>query len=106
MRRCQPTLPALLALFLTFLTGAAFAQDLPDASLPDASVGQGGADQSSEENDVGGPCLSTADCEGRFVCQGGRCVPSDVKKAGCGSTAVTATLLAGVGLLLSRRRRR
>jgi hypothetical protein len=96
---------ALLALVVTFSPAVAFAQDLPDAALPDASVGQGGAEQGSEENDMGGPCMDTRDCQGAFVCQAGRCVPTGVKKAGCGGTAALATMLLATGVVLSRRRR-
>lgn len=96
---------ALIALFVTISPAVANAQDLPDAALPDASVGQGGAEQGSEENDVGGPCMDTRDCEGRFVCQAGRCVPTDIKTTGCGGTAALATMLLATGVVLSRRRR-
>lgn len=102
--RASLSLTAVAALLLAAPT--AFAQDLPDASLPDASVGQGGADRGSEENETGGPCLDSRDCEGGFTCQAGRCVPGAVKTAGCGGTAALGVLATGVGLTLVRRRRR
>ncbi|GMU61837.1 MAG: hypothetical protein AMXMBFR34_36000 [Myxococcaceae bacterium] len=93
-----------LALLFALTPAASLGQDLPDASLPDASVGQGGAERGSEENDPGGPCLDSRDCEGGFTCQNGRCVPGGIKRTGCGGTAALATVLVGVGLVLSRRR--
>lgn len=93
------------ALFFATLAPASRAQDLPDAALPDASVGEGGAGQSSEENDTGSPCLDARDCTGGFTCDQGRCVPGTVKKVGCGGTAALGTLVLGAGLLLTRRRR-
>lgn len=90
---------------LLWAAPVALAQDLPDASLPDASVGQGGADRDTEENEMGGPCLDSRDCEGGFTCQDGRCVPGGVKKVGCGGAAALGVLTAGVGLTLVRRRR-
>lgn len=102
-----PRRAALLgALFLSSFATGALAQDLPDASLPDASVGGGGADMTSEENDQGVPCLDSRDCEGRFTCDRGRCVPGSVKKVGCGGTAALGTLVLGAGLVVTRRRRR
>lgn len=94
------------ALLLSTLgASAAWAQDLPDASIPDASVGEGGAGQSSEENDKSSPCLDSRDCTGGFTCSEGRCVPGTVTKAGCGGSAALGTLLLGAGLVLTRRRR-
>ena len=81
----------------------------PDASVPDASVGQGGVDQTSEENDPNTlPCLSSADCEHGFTCRGRRCVPTPVKNASCGGAPLAAVMLAGGVVLVGglRRRRR
>ncbi|MEW5743198.1 MAG: hypothetical protein AB1938_30060 [Myxococcota bacterium] len=101
--RMRPAL-TLGVLLLALCPGLALAQDLPDASLPDASVGQGGAEHGSEENDPGGPCLDSRDCEGGFTCANGRCVPGGVRKTGCGGTAALATVLVAAGLVVSRRR--
>ena len=91
------------------LAGPGWAQDLPDASLPDASVGEGGADHTSEENDPSGPCLSSRDCDLGFLCQAGRCVPGTVRDATFSCRALDpalAGLAAGLVLLTGRRRRR
>ncbi len=87
---------------VVLVSGAALAQD---ASIPDASVGMGGADQTSEENDEGGPCLSASNCERSFTCSAGRCVPAPVKTAsGCGGGAFAVLPMSlGVLLLLKRR---
>ncbi len=78
----------------------------PDASLPDASVGQGGADRGSEENDPNDrPCLTARDCEDRFTCRNGRCVPTTIRNASCGGTAALLVPVLGVGLLALARRR-
>jgi uncharacterized protein (TIGR03382 family) len=96
---------------LLCLAGTARAQDLPDASLPDASVGAGGADHTSEENDPAGACLASSDCDRGFTCRSGRCVYSriiDATFTGC--EAAGPGLLGGVlglaALGWSRRRRR
>lgn len=96
---------ARILLFL-ILTGAAIslAQDLPDdAGLPDASVGQGGADQGSEENDPNGPCNSNRDCLGTTSCVNGSCKPTPVKDLGC-SAAPGALMVAMTALSLRRKR--
>jgi len=88
--------------------GVAFAQgQTPDASLPDASVGQSGADQNSEEADTNStPCLSSNDCDGAFTCSNGRCVPAPVRKAtGCGGGAAGLLGMVGVAALVRARRR-
>lgn len=94
-------------LLLLVLTGAAvsLAQDLPDAGLPDASVGQGGADQGSEENDPNGACRSDRDCLGATACVNGSCKPTPVKELGC-SSAPVLFLLPLVVTLRDRRARR
>lgn len=81
----------------------AWAQELPDAALPDASVGMGGAEHGSEENDPNGPCLDSRECERGFTCQSGRCTPTPIREAKCGGVAVTSLL--AVGVVLARRRR-
>lgn len=82
-------------LLFTLLTTAtvSLAQDLPpDAGLPDASVGQGGADQGSEENDPNGACRSDRDCFGATGCVNGVCQPRPVTDLGCSSAPVVGLL--------------
>jgi hypothetical protein len=83
--------------------GAALAQgqDLPDSSVPDASVGEGGADrmnQEGEDTPANGPCLSSKDCERGFSCVSNRCVYTGVRTAG-GCAGGTGALLLSAGLL-------
>ncbi|MGV3621189.1 MAG: hypothetical protein ACO1OB_10250 [Archangium sp.] len=94
-----------LAVVLVLVTsGAAHAQELPDAGLPDASVGEGGADRESEESDLGGgPCLTSNECTMGFSCMSGRCVPAPVTNAGC--SAMPSSVLAVLGALFLVRRR-
>jgi uncharacterized protein (TIGR03382 family) len=82
-----------------------WAQDLPDAGLPDAGdVGQGGADRDTEEADQsGGPCLDSRDCDRLFTCEAQRCVP--VKPVSVGCSAAPVGLFAALGLLALARRR-
>jgi len=71
---------------VSLLVGApAAAQELPDSGLPDGSVGMGGADQTNEENDLGGPCVTSTECDRGFACTNGRCTPTKVKNLGCTS---------------------
>lgn len=84
--------------------------DEPDASLPgvpDASVGTGGADMTSEENDTNQPCLDSSQCDLRTTCVSGKCVPTPVRNAaGCGGGATSLSVIGlGVGLVLMGRRR-
>jgi hypothetical protein len=76
-----------------------------DAGLPDASVGQGGADQTSEENDPNAaPCLDSKSCDNGFSCIAGRCVPGPRRNAtGCAAAPAGALLAA---LVVGRGRRR
>ena len=88
--------------------------DTPDAnSIPDASVGQGGAGRDSQEQDdsAARTCLSSADCDQGFVCRGGRCEYQRYRDAtfeGCGChAAAPAALVFGLALgPLARRPRR
>jgi hypothetical protein len=94
-------------LCLVILLGALHvsAQELPDSGLPDAAVGQGGADRMNEEGDTeGSPCLDSRTCAQGLACVSGRCVPSKVKNVGC--SAAPLSLAGAVGLLASRRRAR
>lgn len=90
-----------LALVFALVTASTvLAQDLPDAGLPDASVGEGGADRDTEEGDSGGgPCLSANECTMGFTCTSGRCVPAPVQDVGCRAAPVSALLLAGLVFL-------
>lgn len=85
-----------------FVAAPAVAQELPDAGLPDGSVGMGGADQTNEENDLGGPCVTSNECDRGFACTNGRCTPTKVKNLGCASAGGELLLLAA--LLWARRR--
>lgn len=92
-------------LFILFLglSSSAWAQDLPDSGLPDASVG-GSIDGTSEESDPqGGPCLVSKDCSQGFACAEGRCVPVKPKIVGC---SAAPGLLLGVTALVALFRRR
>lgn len=98
---------------LLLLPLAAIAQVDPDASLPDASVGQGGADQSGQEGDdstgrVATDCRSDLDCDKGFACQDSRCVYVGTRKAGgCGGgTGVVAALGASAFLAAFAPRRK
>ncbi len=84
-----------------------------DASIPDASVDQGGADLNSQENqDSTGAtqttCRSSGDCDKGFQCQGTRCVYVGYKRAqsGCFMGTEATVVAVGFGLALKRRRRR
>ncbi len=83
--------PLLLLALLT--VASARADELPDAGLPDASVGQGGADRDTEENDTnGGPCVDSRSCVSGFECVDARCVPAPIKNAGCSTSPVAGVL--------------
>ncbi len=80
------------------------AQELPDSGLPDASVGQGGAEQGSEENDPNAvPCLDSSTCGQGFQCVNTRCVPRPIIKVGC--NAVPGVLVLGALVAALRRKR-
>lgn len=92
-----------LVLFLTVGT-LALAQELPDAGLPDGSVGQGGADRDNEESDgTNDPCLDSRTCSNGFTCVDARCVPAPVKDLGCSS--VPGLMVALAALLVRFKRR-
>lgn len=84
--------------------------DALDASVVDGSVGQGGADQNTQENQdstgsVQTTCNNTPDCDRGFECQANRCVYTGYKKAasGCALGADAALLTVGLGLAFRRR---
>lgn len=94
----------LVRLWLLLAAFSVGAQELPDSGLPDASVGEGGADRGSEENDpTGMACLDAKSCGGTFACVNGRCVPRPPVVVGCGAAPAG---LAVLGLLAWGRRRR
>lgn len=85
--------------------------DLPDAGLPDASLGETGAERSSEEEDdaLDVPCLSDRDCDQGFTCTNGRCTWQRYREAtqlGCASApglSLLALALAARGYFLVKR---
>ena len=92
-----------LFVLLLGVSSPGWAQDLPDAGLPDGSVEQGSAEGMTEENEPqGGPCLDSKDCTQGFACVGGRCVPV-VKPKNVGCTSTPAALLAAGALFLVMR---
>ncbi len=94
--------------WVLLLAGPALGQSLPDASLPDASVGQGGADHTSEENDPSGPCLASTECDHGLQCVNGRCVPQGIRDAtfSCSGAAPVVPLALAAAALGRRRRQR
>jgi hypothetical protein len=80
--------------------------DLPDAGLPDASVGGTGAERASEEEEdsTSNPCLSDRDCDRGLQCVNSKCTWRRYRDAtfeGCDHTA--ELMLAAALLLLTRR---
>lgn len=105
-----------LLLTLTMLLGAsAWADDAGglDASLPDASVGQGGADRDNPEGqDTTGQtatvCQNDPDCDPGFACDQGRCTyvgNRSAKSSSCLGAMPAALLVGGLAVALGRRRR-
>ena len=81
-----------------------------DASLPDASVGEGGADRDNPEQQDGRPvvyCRLDHDCDKGFNCVNGRCTWVGYRNAtGGGCLGASGTLGLAFGLALVSRRRR
>ncbi len=105
----------LVVLTLALVGAAAVAQDAgdtPDASIPDGSVGMGGAEMNSQETGDGTEntvCANTSDCQRGFACANNRCRYSGVKVAscaGCGGGATASLLFPLVVALRWRRRTR
>lgn len=94
----------LLALLLCSLAPLAWGQvDLPDAGLPDASVGGTGAERASEEEEdaTNNPCLSDNDCDNGLQCKNSKCTWRPWREAtqeGC-SAAPGLMLFLGAALL-------
>ena len=91
---------------------AAFADEdggqIPDASLPDASVGQGGADRDNPESDedmTPTTCQFDRDCSSNFHCLSGKCTYAGPRQIGGCFGGSAALAIPAVGLLLVRRRR-
>ena len=108
---------ALTGLALLFSVQPVWAGDdggTPDAAVldvPDASVGQGGADQGSEEGDdstghVVSFCRTNRDCSKGFGCEGNHCKYVGYRDAegGC-LLGLNATSMAALGLVLLGARR-
>ena len=109
LRRLLACLPLLLPL------GALAQSDGElDAGLPDASVGEGGADRDNPEGDdstgrVNTSCRSTRDCSPRFTCDDGLCRDTGVRQAdqqGCVLGAQAALVVMGLAAVGGYRRRR
>lgn len=95
-----------LFVMLLGVAAPASAQDLPDAGLPDGSVGMSGADRETEEAETqGGPCLSSRDCGQGFGCEGQRCVPTRPVTVGCDAAPQGLVVLGAVAALIRRRQR-
>ncbi|WP_426755188.1 MXAN_6627.5 family MYXO-CTERM protein [Myxococcus sp. Y35] len=85
-----------------------------DAGLPDASVGEGGADRDNPEGDdntgrVNTSCRSTRDCSPRFSCDNGFCRYTGVRQVdqqGCVLGAQAALVIVGLAAVGGYRRRR
>lgn len=82
-----------------------------DASLPDASVGEGGADRDSPDEGDGRMvifCRLNRDCSKGFVCASGKCSWVGYREAtngGCsGAPAIAGFSLGALALRLRRRR--
>lgn len=83
-------------------------------SLPDASLGEGGADRDNEEGEGGVGrvntfCRSTRDCSPRFTCQDGTCRYTGVRKAdtpGCMLGPEAALVLVGLAAVAAPRRKK
>jgi hypothetical protein len=83
-------------------------------SLPDASVGEGGADRDNEEGEdgvgrVNTTCRSSRDCSPRFTCQDGTCRYSGVRQAettGCLLGPEAALVLVGLAAVAAPRRKK
>lgn len=92
------------------LAGHALGQaELPDAGLPDASVGGSGAERATEEVDAttSDPCLSEKDCDRGFACVNSKCSYRRYREAtfdGCGAMTTRGLWVLGAALLFTRRR--
>ncbi len=99
-----------LVIGLLFYGFGALAQIPPsefDASIPDASMGNGGAETSQEmEEHPNTVCMQSHDCERGFACTNGRCSYAGYRMAtqpGC--LGATATMLIPLLVFWGWRRR-
>lgn len=96
-----------LVLVVLCSAGAFADPDVPDPTMvPDASVGQGGAQQGNEESDTTTMCTSDRDCDRGLKCDHNKCTWQRYRQAtfsGCGGKAL-ATL--ALSLVVAGRRRR
>ncbi len=94
------------------LATAALAEppDVPDPSMiPDASVGQGGAQMGNEESDSQSTCMSDRDCDRGLKCEKFKCTWQQYRQAtfsGCGAGKALAVLSLGFGAVSVQRLRR
>lgn len=104
-----PLSPVRLVCLLLLVANPVLAQaDLPDAGLPDASVGGTGAERASEEEEdaISNPCLSDRNCDRGFACVNRKCTWQRYREAtveGCGAQSVTGLCVFSALLLLRRR---
>ena len=81
-----------------------------DAMIPDATVGMGGADMNSEENNdgmAGSSCMRGGDCAQGFDCVNNVCTYTGVRNAtcvGCGPGLPPVVVLLVLLVLRSRRK--
>ncbi|MBL8952946.1 MAG: hypothetical protein JNK82_19370 [Myxococcaceae bacterium] len=79
---------------------------------PDASAGEGGAQNMTQEGDEtmpNGPCSLNRDCERGFACVSGRCTYLGYRQAttGCSAAGASGVVIAALtALALGRRNRR
>jgi hypothetical protein len=112
----MPRLVLTLALLLP-LVGQARDGGSPDSGsvydLPDASVGNGGADRDNPEGEdttgrPGGACRSNHDCAARFSCSQGLCRYTGIRQAervGCLLGPEDTLAVVGLGVVVAARRR-
>lgn len=82
------------------------------APVPDASVGEGGADRDNPEGEDGvgrvvTDCRTSGDCSPQFTCNGGKCQYSGIREAervGC-LLGPEAALMLGLGAVVAWRRK-
>ena len=96
-----------LVLLLLWPVAALADPTVPDPSMiPDAAVGQGGAQMGNEESDTNKVCNSDKDCDRGLKCDRTKCTWQHYRQAtyiGCGGKALASIAL---GLLVLGRRRR
>ena len=105
-------LPRALAIAIVVAAAPCLAQDAGsefDAAIPDGSVGQGGADQNSQETADGTTntvCSVSRECERGFACTNNHCTYVGPRQAVGPCSATGSATLAFPLLLLWRWRRR